>query len=286
MRWLAFLLLVALSLHACQREISCEQCPMPPVTLRDTLPKDYPFSNGHCPGTKLLGVSIPFHDSARLSVTDVLPDSLLLDMPEAGDQGSQGSCSAWATVYAAGSYYAHIVGGKPYSDSTLLSPKYTYNQITKGDCVCTSITDHLYLLETQGASPLSAMPYDPKECLLQPDSLQKKKAEPFKIKSWLTVDIKNVTLIKQQLLHKMPVIFTTFPDEAFNRPSSPYIISKRTGNSAGGHAIVICGYNDAKKAFRIMNSWGKRWADNGFAWMEYSFAAKNAVEPLGCVITY
>jgi len=231
-------------------------------------------------------MTIPQHDSARYSLTDLLPDSLLLDMPPAGDQGSQGSCSAWATVYAAGSYYNHIVKGTPYNDSTLLSPKYTYDQLTKGNCVCTSIFDHLYLLETQGACSLKDMPYNPAECAVQPDSVQVKKAVPFKIRTWYTVDLTNRALIKQQLLHKMPVLFATNPDDGFRRPLPPYLLSKRTGPSPNGHAMIIVGYNDARKAFRVMNSWGKSWADNGFAWIDYEFFVQNLADPTGAVIVY
>jgi C1A family cysteine protease len=50
--------------------------------------------------------------------------------------------------------------------------------------------------------------------------------------------------------------------------------------------MVICGYNDAKKAFRVMNSWGKGWADNGFAWIDYDFFAQNLVDMVGAVIIY
>lgn len=278
----AFLLV----LNACRRELSCESCEtVSPPTIIDTLQADYAFSNGYCSGSGL-GILIPFHDSARFSAIDSLPDSLQLEMPIPGDQQSQGSCAAWATIYAAGSYYVHITTGKPYTDSTELSPKYTYNQIAKGNCTCTSITDNLYLLQTQGACTLKDMPYNPYECLLQPDSVQHKKAEPFKIKDWYTVDLSNILLIKQQILHKMPIIFATWPDEGFKRPKAPFILRKRISDAPKGHAMVICGYDDARKAFRVINSWSTRWADKGFVWIDYSFFVKNLADPLGFVITY
>ncbi len=271
-------------LNACRRELSCEDCPsIQTNTIMDSLPASYSFQNGYCAGS-FLGISIPFHDSVRYSGKDSLVDSLQLDMPVPGDQQTQGSCSAWATVYAAGSYKAHISSGKSYSDSSLLSPKFTYNQITKGNCGCTSITDNLYLLQTQGASSLKDMPYNPNECLLQPDSLQRKKAEPFKIKDWLTVDLTNLALIKEQLSQKMPVIFSTNSDNGLCKLQAPFIWKQRTGD-ANGHALVICGYDDKRKAFRIINSWSTRWADKGFAWIDYTFFVKNLKDPLGYVIT-
>ncbi|MEZ4955452.1 MAG: C1 family peptidase [Saprospiraceae bacterium] len=40
--------------------------------------------------------------------------------------------------------------------------------------------------------------------------------------------------------------------------------------NSGGHAMTIVGYDDGKNAFRIVNSWGTNWGDNGFAWVDYS----------------
>jgi len=52
----------------------------------------------------------------------------------------------------------------------------------------------------------------------------------------------------------------------------------------GGHAVTIIGYNDSLPtpdgygAFRLVNSWGTDWGDNGYFWMTYE-AIKN---PLLC----
>ena len=40
-------------------------------------------------------------------------------------------------------------------------------------------------------------------------------------------------------------------------------------DSPGGHAIVIVGWDDAKHAWRIKNSWGTSWGERGFAWIKY-----------------
>jgi hypothetical protein len=42
----------------------------------------------------------------------------------------------------------------------------------------------------------------------------------------------------------------------------------------GGHAMVVVGYDDGKKAFEIMNSWGRGWANEGFVWVRYEDFAK------------
>jgi hypothetical protein len=61
----------------------------------------------------------------------------------------------------------------------------------------------------------------------------------------------------------------------------------KLGNTtyAGGHAMVVVGYDDHKfpnpknpadqqGAFKLMNSWGRNWGENGFIWIRYAdFAA-------------
>ena len=37
----------------------------------------------------------------------------------------------------------------------------------------------------------------------------------------------------------------------------------------GGHALVVMGYDDSRKAFELMNSWGKGWANGGYVWIGY-----------------
>lgn len=39
----------------------------------------------------------------------------------------------------------------------------------------------------------------------------------------------------------------------------------------GRHAVCLCGYDDAKGAFRFKNSWGPGWGDKGYAWLSYDY---------------
>jgi len=40
-------------------------------------------------------------------------------------------------------------------------------------------------------------------------------------------------------------------------------------NYGGGHAVVIVGWNDNLGAWRVKNSWGTDWGENGYIWMAY-----------------
>jgi C1A family cysteine protease len=261
-------------LFGCYKEHSYEDGKVRKI---DSLPADYPYATGYCDGISL-GVEIVDTTNYLPESRETLPVSFLLEMPAAGNQGGQGSCAAWATVYGAGTYYVHTITGKPYSDTGNLSPKFTYNQITKGDCRCTSILDHLYLLKTQGASSLQAMPYDDSECSIQPDADQKARAEPFRIQGWQKIDLHNVALIKRAVFEKKAVLFAITVDDGFQNLSTPFIWKDRVGSIGQPHALVIVGYDDTKKAFRIMNSWSTAWGENGFAWIDYDFFLKNVLQ--------
>jgi hypothetical protein len=70
--------------------------------------------------------------------------------------------------------------------------------------------------------------------------------------------------------------------------------TKITGNSytfesqhqplTQGHAMVVVGYSDTMLggAFKIANSWGENWGENGFVWMDYSSFSKLFLIAYGC----
>jgi len=45
-----------------------------------------------------------------------------------------------------------------------------------------------------------------------------------------------------------------------------------SGCSGVNHAVLLCGWDDSKcssGAWRMQNSWGTGWGENGMAWMKY-----------------
>lgn len=53
-------------------------------------------------------------------------------------------------------------------------------------------------------------------------------------------------------------------------PRGNIIRGSSSAASQGGHAVVVCGYDDADGGvFKIMNSWGNMYAENGFVYITY-----------------
>lgn len=53
-----------------------------------------------------------------------------------------------------------------------------------------------------------------------------------------------------------------------------YVTPNPTQGSAGGHARVYVGYDDAKEARLVLNSWGREWGRDGFYWEPYNVATE------------
>jgi C1A family cysteine protease len=60
-------------------------------------------------------------------------------------------------------------------------------------------------------------------------------------------------------------------DQNFRNAGPGFIWNRYASSNGARHAVTICGYDDAKHAVKIMNSWGTGWGENGFSWIDYDF---------------
>ena len=63
--------------------------------------------------------------------------------------------------------------------------------------------------------------------------------------------------------------FTCYNDFFAYGPNSGVYHCNTASGVAGGHCIVIVGYDDTKKAWLIRNSWGTGWGMQGYCWFAY-----------------
>lgn len=193
-------------------------------------------------------------------------------MPQVGDQGWQGSCTAWAAAYGLKTYHEGL--NQCWALNTSLhqfSPSYVYNQINGGYDGGSYITDAMNLIKNQGCSTLNRMPYNQNDYTSQPSQEARNQASHYKIAQWYYTNYGDVATMKWWLdTYRTPLVIGIPIDDDFDTLSLTNQIYDSYTSSRGGHAITIIGYDDSIQAFKIQNSWGKSWGINGYGYISYN----------------
>ncbi|SLM31770.1 exported hypothetical protein [Desulfamplus magnetovallimortis] len=201
------------------------------------------------------------------------------NFPTPGDQGQQNSCVGWATAYALKSYQEKVeIGWSLNTPEHLFSPAFLYNQINYGQDNGSYIYEALDLAVDKGLATLSTMPYSDRDYRTQPSQAAFTEASKFKAASWRRVN--DTSQIKAALANGMPVVGgIAVYQQLMDLSGSGSVYNTTSGANQGGHAITIVGYDDNRYggAFKVINSWGQYWGDNGYFWMPYNFAASGVM---------
>lgn len=226
-----------------------------------------------------------------------MPKTFVLDMPPIGSQGNEGSCVAWACGYALKSFEMKKATGIPHTISGtnvmniigVASPEYLFNRINLDNNKCLTgsyfvgsgtTRGALDLLKTEGVVSWLEMPYSDKngcgtvENTKEPVSPN---AAANRIKNYVKISDLSETSLKTLLTDQHPIVFAALPSDAFMSAGPGFVWRSEEGPWTRGHAMVIIGFDDAKKAYKVQNSWGTGWGDNGYTWLDYEFA-KTAIK--------
>jgi hypothetical protein len=196
-------------------------------------------------------------------------------MPPPGNQGNQNSCVGWATAYALKSYQEKIEERRSLASQNrvnpqmVFSPAFVYNQINNGRDGGASFIDALNLLSSQGAVSLADMPYRENDFAHRPAAALHQKAKRYRIDYWRQVNVSDIKEVKAQLSAGYPVLIGAMVDEGFLKHKNGHFWKKKQGKTLGGHAMVLVGYDNARQAFKLINSWGTAWGDQGFGYIDY-----------------
>lgn len=208
-----------------------------------------------------------------------LPASYMLATPTPGNQGSEGSCVAWAAASVRSIEQYYRTNATSYSNaSNIFSPEYIFNQIEVGGCGSSSMYDAFGIMANKGVCTWQTMPYSSTNgCTLMPNTSQNAEAANYKIGSYSIVYGTDTTAIKNSLAAKHPLASVVVIDNNFYSAGPGYIWNSK-GTGVIGHALAIVGYDDSKHAYKAMNSWGTTWGDSGFIWIDYAFLSSVAYE--------
>lgn len=217
----------------------------------------------------------------------ILPNSYDLSdyFPPVGSQDNQGSCAAWSSGYNYKSFQENFERGWGYSSyDNIMSPAFVYNYAHNGESeyACNNagmtLKDAADILKYVGIVSWTEMPYDDSVCSVGPTQSMISHAYKYRIDDYKRVEFND---FKTFIASNMPIFFgaeifenfgncwaySTCMDEYINNGN---VFKTLKGQSEGGHAMVLVGYNDQKQAFKLINSWGTSWGQRGYLWVSYT----------------
>ncbi|MBR3987987.1 MAG: starch-binding protein [Clostridia bacterium] len=229
--------------------------------------------------------------------------------PEIGNQGSMGSCTSWAHVYYSFTYAINKSRGIKTTPENTFSPQWSFNLTSNGEGDGSTAADIEWFLEKQGGVTLSMVPYKEDPVTWCPDidvwreSINNRLADTIKYESFgskttqiTSPDDEKLTEVKTALAKGGILTFSTeiyswvttklktHKDAPENDKFAGEVAVKYKNGSEGSHAMTIVGYNDniwvdinendkvdsgEMGAFKIANSWGKGYCNDGFIWFAY-----------------
>jgi hypothetical protein len=204
--------------------------------------------------------------------------------PTVGDQAHQSSCSAWATIYYAQGYLEALdldwTEAKSGNPEQLLSPAWTYNKVNGGRDLGSSLVDNFDILLDWGSATMATMPYTDDDYLEWGSASAFREAPLHRALEYFILEYNGeptIDSIKNLLLDGTPVTFGIDANQYV--PSfydGNYIVSSYEYSSTTlNHAQTFVGFDDSVTddgevgAFRVVNSWGGDWGDDGYYWLSY-----------------
>lgn len=201
--------------------------------------------------------------------------------PSVRNQGDVFSCVGWAVGYGALTIKSAIknqIHDQAAINEQAYSAMFIYNQIKGESCSDGArISDALKLLRTQGDCLASQFDTDIEDCHRQPSRDLSPSLHLDTIADFMalfdskTSPSEKVKQVIRALAHQEPVIVGMNVRRNFYQLHQAKYWWPELGNTspAGGHAMVVVGYDQASSSFLMFNSWGKQWGDEGYIRIKY-----------------
>ena len=212
----------------------------------------------------------------------------LKKVPPIGNQGSFGTCVAWAVGYNAKTILEAVKFD--LTEQQLAQPQYQLSALDlftaipdadKGadNCEGSNFVPALEVMLNRGVATKAVAPYSGftncRQTNVQPAWSQD--AAKHKIERYRRIDF-TAAAVKQELARKNPVILGAKLADNFMSWNTDAVYQNHDAFGQVGihsyHAMCIVGYDDAKGpngAFKVVNSWDTNWGSQGVIWVDYNF---------------
>jgi C1A family cysteine protease len=190
------------------------------------------------------------------------------------DQGELGSCTANA-IGAAIQYDQIKQKEKSFQPSRLFI---YYNERAMEGTVHSdsgaAIRDGIKSVNRIGVCPEWMWPYDLTRFDVKPQQRCYTNAPLGRALRYQAVT-QDVAQLRAALASKTPVVFgfTVYRSFESDEVAATGVLNMpgRHESVVGGHAVMLVGYDDATRRFKVRNSWGEGWGQRGYFTMPYDY---------------
>jgi len=188
------------------------------------------------------------------------------------DQGQISSCTGNAIAGA-----IDLIDNKTESKIIRVSRLFIYYQerLLEGDISSDNgayIRDGIKSCNQIGAPLETLWPYDTTKFAVNPSDAAYSDASQRKVIKYSSCADFNT--VKNALANGIPVVigfqvYSSFETPAVTQTGIMPYPNTTIERLLGGHAVLLCGYDDSHSWFIARNSWGTAWGDNGYFYMPY-----------------
>ncbi len=208
--------------------------------------------------------------------------------PIVGNQGSQGSCAAWAMTYYDYGYLEAKDNG--WTDAStgnpahLMSPAWTYNRVSGGLNAGSSMDENGDIIVDWGVANMATMPYVATNITNwgSQDAFRNAPLNTAAQVYYISYNASNpnttLNTIENLISSNLPVTFAIDANQFNNMGSNEVLTSSEYSSSTVDHAQCIVGYNSTMTvagstdvgAFKVVNSWGSSFGNKGYYWITFA----------------
>ncbi|HEX4755340.1 MAG TPA: C1 family peptidase [Candidatus Dormibacteraeota bacterium] len=195
--------------------------------------------------------------------------------PPVYDQGQLGSCTANAIAGAV--QFDEIRSGiaPTWTPSRLFI--YYNERVLEGTVASDSgaqLRDGIKAIAADGVCPETDWPYDISRFAERPPQQAFSDAVRDRVGSYQRVT-QSLAQLKTCIASRFTFVFGFTVFSSFESPevarTGVIPLPQPSESPVGGHAVVCVGYDDARSAFIIRNSWGAGWGEAGYGHMPYAY---------------
>ena len=205
----------------------------------------------------------------EIEIKELKKVDLRSKFPKVYDQGKIGSCSAFALCSIFEYDTINFKGSRLflyYNERELINET--------NDDKGAYLSDGIYSLKNNGICDEKYWEYKIENLYIKPSNeVYEKAKENYLIEAYNINN--NIITIKKWLDNNEPIaiaisLYTNFMTN-HSKTTGKIGMPSINDTLIGGHAVIICGYDDNTMELILRNSWGTYWGDNGYFYLPYEY---------------